>query len=81
MYLQKEKTTYQVLENLEEKIKSIETYTLSTQEKQKRIVGNFLVISIGIYVVAFLVFYFAFFPPTWAERITYSTPLLIFPFL
>lgn len=77
----KEKTTYEVLENLEEEIKDIEEYTLSTQIQQKRYVGNFLLISIGLYIIGFIVFYFLFFPPTWMERITYSVPLLIFPML
>ncbi|XP_055544080.1 endoplasmic reticulum junction formation protein lunapark-A [Wyeomyia smithii] len=77
----KEKTTYEVLENLEEKIKDIEAYTISTQARQKRFVGNFLVISIGLYVIAFIVFYFAFFPPTWKERIIHSLPLLICPMI
>lgn len=77
----KEKTTYQILEKLEEEIQGIEQYSVSTQARQKRYVGNFLVISIGLYVIGFIVFYFVFFPPTWSERITYSVPLLIFPLL
>lgn len=77
----KEKTTFEKLQCLEQEISDIEAYSISTQEKQKRFVGNFLVISIGLYVIAFLVFYFLFFPPTWQERIIYSTPLLIFPLL
>lgn len=77
----KEKTTYQLLENLEEKIKDIETYTITTQERQKRFVGNFLVISIVLYVLASLVFYFVFFPQTWNDRIIHSLPLLICPMI
>lgn len=79
LHFQKEKTTYQVLETLEEKIKTIEEFTLSTQERQRRYVGNFLVVSIGLYVIAFVVFYMLFFPPTWLQRALYSTPLLVFP--
>lgn len=77
----KEKTTLQVLEALEEKIKDIEAYTISTQERRKRFVARFLVTSIGLYVVASLIFYFAFFPPTWNERIVYSVPLLLCPII
>uniref|UniRef100_A0A1Q3F3I5 Endoplasmic reticulum junction formation protein lunapark n=1 Tax=Culex tarsalis TaxID=7177 RepID=A0A1Q3F3I5_CULTA len=77
----KEKTTYELLENLEEKIKDLETYTITTQERQKRFVGNFLVISIVLYVIASLVFYFVFLPPTWNERIIHSLPLLICPMI
>ncbi|XP_055387069.1 endoplasmic reticulum junction formation protein lunapark-A [Condylostylus longicornis] len=77
----KEKTTIEILERLDEEIKEIEEYTISTQARQKRYVGNLLVISIGLYILCFIVFYFAFFPPTWMERVTYSVPLLIFPFV
>lgn len=77
----KEKTTYEILENLEEKIKDIEAYTISTQASQKRFVGNFLVISIVLYVLSSLVFYFVFFPPTWNERVIHSLPLLICPMI
>lgn len=77
----KEKTTYQILENLEEKISELEAFTISTQERQKRFVANFLVISIGLYVISFAVFYFVFFPPTWNERIIHSLPLLICPMI
>uniref|UniRef100_A0A182RJ89 Endoplasmic reticulum junction formation protein lunapark n=1 Tax=Anopheles funestus TaxID=62324 RepID=A0A182RJ89_ANOFN len=77
----KEKSTFQKLEELEEKIKSLEAYTISTQERRKRFVGRFLVTSIVLYVVASLIFYFVFFPPTWSERIVHSVPLLICPIL
>lgn len=77
----KEKSTTEVLDGLEEKIIQIERYTLNTQEQKRRIVGNFLATSIGIYVIAFIVFYFVYFPPTWRERIVYSVPLLLFPFV
>lgn len=81
IWSKKAKSTRELLETLDEKIKSIEAYTVSTQEKQKRLIGQFLVISIGLYVISFIVFYFLFFPPTWEKRVVYSTPLLIFPFV
>ncbi|XP_053665061.1 endoplasmic reticulum junction formation protein lunapark-B [Anopheles marshallii] len=77
----KEKTTFQKLEELEEKIKDFEAYTISTQERRKRFVGRFLVTSIVLYVLGSLIFYFIFFPPTWNERIVHSVPLLICPIL
>ncbi|XP_052894063.1 endoplasmic reticulum junction formation protein lunapark-B [Anopheles moucheti] len=77
----KEKTTFQKLEELEEKIKNFEAYTISTQERRKRFVGRFLVTSIVLYVLGSLIFYFVFFPPTWNERIVHSVPLLICPIL
>ncbi|XP_036331625.1 endoplasmic reticulum junction formation protein lunapark-A [Rhagoletis pomonella] len=77
----REKSTAEALEGLEEKITQIEKYTINTQEQKRRIVGNFLATSIGIYVIAFIVFYFVYFPPTWRERMIYSVPLLLFPFV
>lgn len=68
-----------MLEKLEDDIRGIEEYTIDTQERQRRYVGNFLIISIGLYVIGFIIFYFLFFPPTWKQRIIYSTPLLLFP--
>lgn len=78
---QKVKTTVEILEDLDTKIKDIENFSISTQERQKRFVGNFLVISIGLYVISSIIFFYAFFPSTWSKRIIYSTPLLIFPIL
>ncbi|KAI8127563.1 Protein lunapark-B [Lucilia cuprina] len=77
----KEKSTQEVLEALQEKIDTLETFTVNTQEQKKRIVGNFLAVSIGVYVIAFAVFYFVYFPPTWQERIVYFVPLLLFPII
>ncbi|XP_065369361.1 endoplasmic reticulum junction formation protein lunapark-A [Calliphora vicina] len=77
----KEKSTQEVLETLQEKIDTLETFTVNTQEQKKRIVGNFLAVSIGVYVLAFVVCYFVYFPPTWKERLIYVIPLLLFPFI
>lgn len=79
--LQKEKSTFEVLETLEEKIRDIQDFSVSTQQRQKRFIGTFLLVSIGFYIICSVIFYFAFFPPTLQKRIIYSTPLLIFPFL
>ncbi|XP_061400940.1 endoplasmic reticulum junction formation protein lunapark-A [Musca vetustissima] len=77
----KEKSTQEVLEELQGKIDELEDFTYNTQEQKKRIVGNFLAVSIGIYIIAFVVFYFVYFPPTWRDRIIYSIPLLLFPII
>uniref|UniRef100_A0A1B0BNG4 Endoplasmic reticulum junction formation protein lunapark n=1 Tax=Glossina palpalis gambiensis TaxID=67801 RepID=A0A1B0BNG4_9MUSC len=75
----KNQDTTQLLESLHEQIESLEKYTFNTQEQKKRFVGNFLAVSIGVYVVAFAIFYFAYFPSTWSDRLLYSLPLFIFP--
>lgn len=71
--------TTQLLENLQEQIESLEKYTFNTQEQKKRFVGTFLAVSVGVYAVAFAVFYFLYFPSTWTDRLLYSLPLFIFP--
>lgn len=78
---QKEKSTYQVLSALEEEILELENYTLCTRESHRKFAGRFLVVSIGTFVVAFIIFYLYFYPPTWVDRLLYSTPLLVFPFV
>ena len=77
--LQKEKTTYQQLECLEDKIRDIEEYSLSTQERKRKLVSYFLFISIGLYIFAAVVFCLFFFPPNFKDRIIYSTLFLIAP--
>ncbi|XP_055918983.1 endoplasmic reticulum junction formation protein lunapark-B [Eupeodes corollae] len=77
----KEKSSADILEKLETEINTIEKYSLSTQEKQRRLVGHFLVISIGLYAIGFFIIFFVFFPTTWPDRITYSVPLLAFPLI
>ena len=81
MFLQKEKSTQEVLEALQEKIDTLEAFTVNTQEQKKRIVTNFLAVSVGVYVIAFAAFYFIYFPSTWKERIVYFVPLLLFPIM
>uniref|UniRef100_A0ABK9MQU6 Endoplasmic reticulum junction formation protein lunapark n=1 Tax=Glossina morsitans morsitans TaxID=37546 RepID=A0ABK9MQU6_GLOMM len=75
----KNQDTTHLLESLQEQIESLEKYTFNTQEQKKRFVGNFLAVSIGVYVVAFAIFYFVYFPSTWRDRLLYSLPLFIFP--
>ncbi|KAJ9582888.1 hypothetical protein L9F63_022767 [Diploptera punctata] len=79
--LVRKKTTLEILENLESRIKSIEENKLSTEQRQRKIVGQLLLVSVGIYVIAALVFYFACFPAPLQEQIFYIIPLLIFPII
>jgi hypothetical protein len=77
--LQKEKTTYEQLECLEDKIKDIEQYSWSTQERKRKLVSYFLFISIGLYIIAAVIFCLFFFPPNLKDRIIYSALFLIVP--
>lgn len=77
----KEKSTYQKLEEIENKIKEIEKYTHDYQQQQRRFIGNLLLYGIGSSVIAFVTFYFAFLPDTLEKKILYSIPILSLPIL
>ncbi|XP_030387051.1 endoplasmic reticulum junction formation protein lunapark-A [Scaptodrosophila lebanonensis] len=77
----KEKSTAAVLEGLQEQIQELEQYLKNTQERKRRFVSNFLGVTIGIYIVGFVLWYFFYFPPTVKERLMNLVPLLIFPVL
>lgn len=77
----KKKTTLEQLEKLDADIKSIEAFRLNTELAQRRIVGQFILVSAGIYVVVAIVFYFQFFPATFYDQLFYITPLLLVPFI
>ncbi|XP_077293393.1 zinc-ribbon metal-binding protein lunapark [Arctopsyche grandis] len=75
----RKKTTFQVLEELEKEIRSIEQYGYSTEAKRRRVVGTLMAVSIGLYVLSVILFYFYFRLTSWKEILLYATPLLVFP--
>jgi uncharacterized membrane protein YdbT with pleckstrin-like domain len=77
----KKKTTYEILEKLENEIQSIEEFRRSTEQTQKKMVGRFIFISVCVYCITALIFYFYFFPASAYERIIYIIPLIILPIL
>ncbi|PSN52408.1 Protein lunapark-B [Blattella germanica] len=77
----KKKTTLEVLEGLENKIKSIEENRINTEQRQRKIVGHLILYSVGAYILAAFVFYFLYFPANLQDQLFYITPLLIFPII
>ncbi|GLV36393.1 Lunapark [Carabus blaptoides fortunei] len=77
----KKKTTLEQLEKLDTDIKSIEKFRLNTELTERKIVGHFILISCGIYVLVSIVFYIYFFPATLSDQLFYITPLLLVPFI
>ncbi|XP_026273757.1 endoplasmic reticulum junction formation protein lunapark-A isoform X1 [Frankliniella occidentalis] len=75
----RKKTTYELLEKLDKDITSIEKYRTNTEQRQRRIVGQLVVYSVGAYVLAAALFYFYWFPSTLREQLICVTPLLLFP--
>lgn len=79
--LKKKKTNLEVLESLENDIKSIEKNRQVNEQTQRRLVGHLILFSVGIYVIAAMVFYFFFFPAKLKDQLFYIIPLLIFPII
>ncbi|XP_015432814.1 PREDICTED: protein lunapark-A [Dufourea novaeangliae] len=77
----KKKTTIEILEDLDMKIKEIERYGLTTEQRQKKIVGTLILYSVVLYIISAFIFYFCFFPASLYDQIFYIIPLLIFPIL
>ena len=77
----KKKTTIEILEDLDSKIKEIERYGHTTEQRHKKIVGTLILYSVILYIVTAFVFYFYFFPASLYNQIFYIIPLLIFPIL
>lgn len=77
----KKKTTLETLEKLEKDITGIEKYRTNTEQRQRRIVGQLIVYSVGAYVLAAAIFYFYWFPNTLKEQLICVAPLLLFPIL
>ena len=77
----KKKTTIEILENLDMKIKEIERYGQTTEQRHKKIVGTLILYSVILYIVTAFIFYFYFFPASLYDQIFYIIPLLIFPIL
>lgn len=75
------KTTIQILEDLDSKIKEIQEYGQNTEQRHKKIVGTLVIYSVVLYITTAFIFYFYFFPASLYDQIFYITPLLIFPIL
>ncbi|XP_047107330.1 endoplasmic reticulum junction formation protein lunapark-B-like isoform X2 [Schistocerca piceifrons] len=77
----KKRTTIEVLEDLDRRIKEMEKRRASTEQTHRVVIGRLVLYSVGTYIIAALVFYFFFFPASLSEQIFYITPLLVFPLI
>lgn len=75
------KTTIEILEDLDSKIKEIQEYGQNTEHRHKKIVGTLVIYSVALYITTAFIFYFYFFPASLYDQLFYITPLLIFPIL
>ncbi|XP_014597994.1 PREDICTED: protein lunapark-B isoform X1 [Polistes canadensis] len=77
----RKKTTIEILEELDSKIKEIQEYGQNTEQRHKKIVGTLVIYSVALYITTAFIFYFYFFPASLYDQLFYITPLLIFPIL
>lgn len=76
----KKKSNSDLLEKIDKEITSIENFQRNTEQQRKRIVGSFLVASVGIYILSAVVFYFFYFyPQNFKERLLYLVPFILAP--
>ncbi|XP_065217842.1 endoplasmic reticulum junction formation protein lunapark-B [Planococcus citri] len=75
----KKKTTIEQLDDIEQKIKSIEKFQKETEQQFRRVIGKLVLSSILVYIAALAVYYYYFSPDTFKENIFKFMPLLIFP--
>ncbi|XP_044744585.1 endoplasmic reticulum junction formation protein lunapark [Coccinella septempunctata] len=77
----KKATTYEQLEKLDSQIKAIEEYGVTTELKQRKVAGRFMLVSVFLYLVTALIFYFYLFPEDIYQRILYIVPLIASPLI
>ncbi|KAF5307474.1 hypothetical protein FQR65_LT06829 [Abscondita terminalis] len=75
----KKKTTLDVLELIDKEIKDIEEFRRNTEQAHKRIVGRFVVLSVGFYLLTAGLFYFYYFPANFYDQLFYIIPLILAP--
>ncbi|CAK1548935.1 unnamed protein product [Leptosia nina] len=79
----RKRTTKDILEELETKIKSIEKDGEYKEQTHKRVIGMIMVNSVGLYVLFALLYYFIYAGKSqyWAHSLMYASPLLLLPVL
>nr|CAI5849847.1 unnamed protein product [Callosobruchus analis] len=75
------KTTYEILEKLENQITSIEEFGRTTELTRKRTIGRFIIYAIGIYLLVALMFYLYHDKIEPNQKLLYAAPLGIMPFI
>ncbi|XP_028171500.1 endoplasmic reticulum junction formation protein lunapark-A isoform X2 [Ostrinia nubilalis] len=79
----RKKTTTEVLETLETKIKSIEQDGQYKEQTHKRVIGYVMAYSVGLYVLFAILYYFMYVGRShhWLHSLLYASPLLVLPVL
>uniref|UniRef100_H2ZLJ1 Endoplasmic reticulum junction formation protein lunapark n=1 Tax=Ciona savignyi TaxID=51511 RepID=H2ZLJ1_CIOSA len=77
----KNKSTTEVLEGIDKNIAQLEKFRKSNQELRSRVIGNLIIYSVLLYIVACISLYFLINPTTWKKRGLQVLPVLCFPFI
>nr|XP_026483787.1 endoplasmic reticulum junction formation protein lunapark-A [Vanessa tameamea] len=79
----RKKTTIEVLDTLETKIKSIEQDGQYKEQTHKRVIGYVMAYSVGLYVLFAVLYYYMYAGRSqhWVHSLLYASPLLILPVL
>ncbi|CAH0761652.1 unnamed protein product [Diatraea saccharalis] len=79
----RKKTTTEILEQLENKIKGIEEDGQYKEQTYKRVIGYIMAYSVGLYVVFAILYYYMYVGKSqhWLHSLIYASPLLVLPIL
>ncbi|KAJ8924441.1 hypothetical protein NQ315_007238 [Exocentrus adspersus] len=77
----KKKSTYDVLEKLEQEIVSIEEFGRSTEQTRKKIIGRFILLAVLVYVILAFVLYIYYHRISTNQRLICIIPLIGFPLI
>ncbi|XP_072396294.1 endoplasmic reticulum junction formation protein lunapark-B isoform X1 [Diabrotica undecimpunctata] len=77
----KKKSTYEVLEKLENEIVSIEEFGRSTELYRKKIIGRFILLAVLTYFILACLIYYYYNRISSNNKLIYILPLVAFPFI
>ncbi|XP_018575350.1 endoplasmic reticulum junction formation protein lunapark-A [Anoplophora glabripennis] len=77
----KKKSTYDILEKLEQEIVSIEEFGRSTEQTRKKIIGRFVLLAILVYVILAFALYIYYQRISTNQRLICVIPLIAFPLI
>ncbi|ESO85439.1 hypothetical protein LOTGIDRAFT_229442 [Lottia gigantea] len=77
----RQKTTIEVLEDIDKEIGTLQKYRRKNQENQKKFIASLVMYSIILYIIVAVIFFIFYFPVKWRDRVIPCSLLLIFPVL
>ncbi|RXG57117.1 Protein lunapark [Armadillidium vulgare] len=72
----KKESTKDKLQKIQNEISNLEEYKEHTEQRRKKLVGSFIAYSIFFYLIAAIIWYFYYLPPTLSDKLLYATPFI-----